>query len=322
MDGGAAILISDTSSSTLQEVIVTPQSADKDQQSLIVPDDDQNMNKGASCWLKWLFSVIVISNYMILIFALIMKTKSAVHLLTWFFTVTTTTYVLLVMHTLLFTKQLCYHTVEYDLMRGSSSNYLPKQINVHHQVPYETICHIAHIRGTTINKWHSTLVGYGGVTMLNAAIIKIFDGYTGAVVYNVQERAALILWVLAIFGGLLAVNFEIYVSPSFSKRWNCMAHAIHLYGGATYGLFGTLAYAVYCGFNFFSSLMIFCSLLLCVLWKTAKMYQDKKRIAMFADEEQENAEWVHFMSQINVGIEVAGLFPSALGLILLGYQMQ
>ena len=100
-----------------------------------------------------------------------------------------------------------------------------------------------------------------------------------------------------------------------------MVRSNHVYGGATVGLFGTLSYAVYNAFNFVSSLLLFCGLLLAVIWKVGRYYQNRKRMEMFVDEEQENEQWVHLMSQFNVGIEVGGLFISVVAMILLEYQL-
>lgn len=142
MEAGSSNLISDIGSSTLDAITITANSNDKEQ-SLITPDDKDGCSTNLNI-KKWLFSVIAVSNYLLLAFLAFKRTHTAVQMLTWLMALCSSTYVLLVAHTLLFSKKLCYHTVDYELMRGSSSNYLPRQINVHHQIPYETICMFAY----------------------------------------------------------------------------------------------------------------------------------------------------------------------------------
>eukprot|EP01084_Bolivina_argentea_P215176 365293_1 len=103
-----------------------------------------------------------------------------------------------------------------------------------------------------------------------------------------------------------------------------MTRGIHLFGGACYGILGNLSFAVYNNFNFISCLLLFCMLTFAVVYKIYKGYQYKKRVPIYdemIESEDEYDEWVHRMSQINVGLEVIGLFIAIICMDWLGYQL-
>ena len=217
-------------------------------------------------------------------------------------------------------------------MNGSSSslpNYLPHTAKAHPSIPYETVCHIAHFRGSTVHKLHSTLIGYGSLFIFTAAVMKLFDlrgTDGGAHSAHAQHVTAAVLLLLGTLGGVLIATFEIYGSPSFSKTWNQCTRGVHLTGGLSYGILGCLSLCVWNGFDVVSVLLLTMSLSLGVLWKSQMMYQKRKGMAwdVYADldkEEQEYDHRIHRQSTINVGLEVLGLTISTVSSIWAAYRM-
>lgn len=280
---------------------------------------------------KGIFSLIAICAYTSLLVLLWIHTYNAIHVTAWFGALTSSTYTMVVYYQLLFSDSLCYHTTDFQLMNGSSSslpNYLPDKAKAHPTIPYETVCHMSAMRGSTMHKLHITCVGYGSCSVATAAIMKLFElkGRPSGSPAHAQQVAAAVFLLMSTVGGVMAATFEVYGSPSFSKAWNQCTRVLHLSGGLSYGLFGCLSLCAWNGFDAVSVVLLTMSLSVAVLWKSQMVCQKRKGIAwnVYDDlekESQEHDQRVHRQSQICVGLEVLGMAISTVCMVWAAYRM-
>ena len=253
--------------------------------------------------------------------------SNAYHVFSWIAIITSISYILCVVHTLLFSTHLHFHTIDYKPVPGMSHNYIPYKLNKHVNKPWDSVSHMSHIRGSSIYKWHSTLMSYGSFAGLSAAICKLFQIYGGdyghessEMHYSNYQIAGVWCLLFGGLGGLILVNFEVYASPTFSKGYNVGCEIIHVFGAFCYAIIGNLAFAMFNEFNAISVCLMIGALSLLAAYRLNRLYQYRKNLNKDQDKEQYE-KWVHNMSRINIGVEVCGITFSVIGVCVMIYQL-
>eukprot|EP01084_Bolivina_argentea_P066188 120650_1 len=263
------------------------------------------------------YGIIIPSIYMVVFIFAYFNTLNIYHLIGWFGSVLSITYVLCVINVLLFSTKLCFHSVEYQLLEGINYNYVPSKIYIDRNKPWNSISQVAHIRGSTLHKLHATLMGYGSFGGIIVAVMKIFDIHTVKSDYNQQQISAVYLFLFAGIGGMIVANIEVYISPSFPNNYNLIFDAVHTVGAFLYAIIGNISFMFYNDMDMFSVFVFAATIVSLIVYKINMECQYKRKL----NNANENYDkWVHNISKINIGIEVTGISFSALAMCMLTYQ--
>ena len=122
----------------------------------------QSRNKSTVKLIFYLVSVVI---YIFLLITIFLNTSNTYHAFSWLATIFSVSYILCVIHTLLFSTNLHHHTIEYTSMNGMSHNYIPHKLIKFEYKPWNSISHMSHIRGSSVYKWHTALMNYGSFSV-------------------------------------------------------------------------------------------------------------------------------------------------------------
>eukprot|EP01084_Bolivina_argentea_P255637 430068_1 len=302
--------------SQLQDIIIENET--KDEENAIY-EEEKNVHRSYKQTIsKAIFYAIVIPIiYVFVITESYLTTSNAYHAFSWLATLFSVSYILCIIHTLCFSKQLCYHTIDYQIMNGITLNYIPSKLNIHHDKPWNSISKMAHIRGSSIYKWHTALMNYGSFSVISGAIIKLFDIQNN----TAQEIVGVYLLLCGGIGGLIIANFEVYTSPSFSKKYNLCCDVIHTFGALNYAITGNLSYAMYNNFNISGCCLFTLTICVLIFYRVNRIYQYKRNFTNIDKVDKvAYGKWVHNMSVVNIGLEIGAIIPSAIAMCGLIYQ--
>ncbi len=238
------------------------------------------------------------------------------HALSYLSLIFSITYIFFVINVLMFASQLYAYTVDYKLLKGSVSNFIPTKVSANKKKPWSSISHLAHVRGSFIHRWHTTLMHYGSFSILVGAITKIVE--MNAEHPSLRMLASAYLLLSSALGGFVLSNFEVHLSNSFSKKYNTLSEAIHLVGAFTYFVMGNFAFALYSSFSSFSCFLLGVTLVGFVLHIWNKTYRYKSYEG--SDHSEGAHEWAHAMSKFNIATELAAGIPSVVAMCALVYQ--
>ncbi len=227
------------------------------------------------------------------------------------------TYLLFVFNVLMFASQLYAYTVDYKLLKGSVSNFVPAKVSANRKTPWSSISHLAHVRGSFIYQWHTTLMHYCSFSLLVAAITKLIE--INEEHPSTRIAVSVYLLLFGALGGFVLTNFEVYVSNSFSERYNFLSEAIHLAGAFSYLVIGNFSFALYSSFSIFSCFLLTIAVIGLIAHMWNKQYQYKKYKG--SDSSEDDHEWAHAMSKFNIATEIGAIIPSAIAMCTLVYQL-
>ncbi len=207
-------------------------------------------------------------------------------------------------------QQLHVSTLTHKALDGHETNFLPEYYP-RENLPWNSVSHLVHMRGSSAHKVHTTLVTYHASALVVVATIKIFDPTKPT---NQHEKQAAYCLLTAALGGLAVATFEVYVSLAFSYMYNLLFTFLHVVGTLLYTVIGGFSVAYYNHFNSWSTLL-FAIVVLGVFGHIMnRIYRYQ-----YVDEEKSPNE-VHRISCINIAIEMVALVPAATAMCLLAYQ--
>jgi len=252
----------------------------------------------------------------------------------------TTTYHLYALHIMCFSEDLCMHTLEYSPMNGNDSYIIPQSPRPDHRVPWKSISHVSHLRGSTSNKLHSIIVSAGSTLAIAECIFWFFEpAHSGC-----ESHQTVAVWFLffSSIGAFVLANIESHGSPSFSKLKNQCLVGIHTVAGLTFVFMGTLGYFIWTAGKPLSVLLFTITMIFGVIYGIGRGYQkrrnmkgvqieddranmDEMAVKLDDKEDDDNGEneklWVHRMSMFNVGTEIVSIFCTCMATNLLAYSM-
>eukprot|EP00484_Ammonia_sp_Unknown_P002688 CAMPEP_0197056866 /NCGR_PEP_ID=MMETSP1384-20130603/90488_1 /TAXON_ID=29189 /ORGANISM="Ammonia sp." /LENGTH=367 /DNA_ID=CAMNT_0042491043 /DNA_START=23 /DNA_END=1126 /DNA_ORIENTATION=+ len=290
-------------------------------------DEEEGESKTPSSTAKWrirkfIFYITAIILCILLCVFYSLQTHNVYHVFSWLAALCSFSYWTNVIYILLFSTNLCYHNVHYKLQPGTKNNYLPERVTIDVQKPYDSISHLSHIRGSSIHKWHTTLITYGSWAVIAAATVRLFE--EAEATHERQPlctRQVIAVWCVLCggIGGLIVTLFEVYVSPTFSSRRNWCCGWIHTFGAFCYFLVANMAFAVFNGPYDWRGYVLFLSTMVSLAgYGINKNLQYKKNLNN--PQVDDYAKWVHNMSRINVAWEVGSVIPSVIAICTVVYQ--
>ena len=195
-------------------------------------------------------------------------------------------------------------------MDGITHNYIPSKLNKNKHYPWKSASQMSHIRGSSVHKWHTTLIGYGSFAGVAACIMKLFEIHQDDNLSPKHQIIAVYIALIASIGGLILVNFEVYASPIFSKRYNICCEIIHTFGAFCYGVLGNFSFAFWYNFDFVAVSLLVVTIGMLIIYRGNRWYQYRKKLNNTDMDGYE--KWVHNMSRANVGIEVGAIGIAAI----------